>query len=174
MSAGGASDSTQGKPIQCKAAVAWEPSKPLTIETVEVAVPKEREVRIKVLHSGVCHTDAYTLGGLDPEGAFPCILGHEGGGIVESVGPNVKGFKPGDHVIPLYIPQCKECKFCKHPKTNLCSKLGQLRAVVSCLMVQHALHAKGRVSITLWAPVPFLSTLWWLTFLFARLILLHL
>lgn len=116
-------DSTQGMPIYCRAAVAWEPSEPLKIETVEVDVPKQGEVRIKVLHTGVCHTDSTTLEGLDPEGVFPCILGHEGAGIVESVGPKVTNFKPGDHVIPLYIPQCKNCKFCKHPHTNLCSKI---------------------------------------------------
>lgn len=71
----------------------------------------------------MCHTDAYTLGGLDPEGVFPVVLGHEGGGIVESVGEDVNDFVPGDHVIPLYTPQCKTCKFCIHPKTNLCSKI---------------------------------------------------
>lgn len=76
-----------------------------------------------MLATGVCHTDAYTLGGLDPEGIFPVILGHEGGGVVESVGENVDKFAIGDHVIPLYIPQCETCKFCKSPKTNLCSKI---------------------------------------------------
>lgn len=111
------------QPIQCKAAVAWEPKKPLSIETIEVAPPKAGEVRIKILSTGVCHTDAYTLDGLDPEGIFPCILGHEGGGIVESVGESVESLKPGDHVIPLYIPQCGNCKFCNSPKTNLCSKI---------------------------------------------------
>lgn len=115
--------STAGQVIQCKAAVAWEPKKPLSIETVEVATPKAGEVRIKVLATGVCHTDAYTLDGLDPEGLFPCVLGHEGGGIVESVGEGVTSVKPGDHVVPLYIPQCKDCKFCRSPKTNLCSKI---------------------------------------------------
>lgn len=95
----------------------------MSIEDVEVAPPKANEVRIKVLATGVCHTDAYTLGGLDPEGIFPVILGHEGGGIVESVGENVDKFAIGDHVIPLYIPQCETCKFCKNPKTNLCSKI---------------------------------------------------
>lgn len=109
--------------IKCKAAVAWAPNKPLSIEDVEVAPPKANEVRIRVLATGVCHTDAYTLGGLDPEGLFPVILGHEGGGIVESVGENVDKFVVGDHVIPLYIPQCETCKFCKSPKTNLCSKI---------------------------------------------------
>ncbi|WAQ97005.1 ADHX-like protein [Mya arenaria] len=115
---------TTGKvPITCKAAVAWEAKKPLSIETVEVAPPEAHEVRIKLTHTGVCHTDAYTLDGFDSEGKFPVILGHEGGGIVESVGEGVTAVAPGDHVIPLYIPQCKECVFCKSPKTNLCSKI---------------------------------------------------
>lgn len=114
---------TTGQVISCKAAVAWEPSKPLTIETIEVDPPKNGEVRIKILATGVCHTDAYTLDGLDPEGVFPCILGHEGGGIVESIGEGVTSVKPGDHVIPLYIPQCRDCKFCNSTKTNLCSRV---------------------------------------------------
>lgn len=116
-------ESTVAKTIRCKAAVAWEPKKPLSIETVEVAPPKAGEVRIKIVASGVCHTDAYTLDGHDAEGVFPVILGHEGAGIVESVGEGVTKFKAGDHVIPLYIPQCFECKFCKSPKTNLCPKI---------------------------------------------------
>ena len=111
------------QPIECLAAVAWGPKKPLSIETVTVAPPKRGEVRIKILATGVCHTDAYTLDGHDPEGTFPCILGHEGGGIVESVGEGVTSVKEGDHVIPLYIPECGECKFCKSPKTNVCSKI---------------------------------------------------
>lgn len=114
---------TAGKTITCRAAVAWEAKKPLTLETVEVAPPKSGEVRIKILYSGVCHTDAYTLSGCDPEGLFPVILGHEGGGVVESVGEGVTDVQPGDHVIPLYVPQCGECKFCKNPKTNLCQKI---------------------------------------------------
>ena len=85
--------------------------------------PKTGEVRLKVTATGVCHTDAYTLSGADPEGLFPCILGHEGSGVVESVGPGVTRVQPGDVVIPLYIPQCKECKFCLSNKTNLCSKI---------------------------------------------------
>lgn len=113
--------STAGKVISCQAAVAWGPGKPLEIETVEVAPPKAGEVRIKIVATGVCHTDAHTLSGADPEGCFPVILGHEGGGIVESVGEGVTSVAPGDHVIPLYIPQCYNCKFCKSPKTNLCS-----------------------------------------------------
>jgi len=112
---------TTGKPITCRAAVAWGPKEPLSIETIEVAPPRKGEVRIKILATGVCHTDSYTLDGFDPEGKFPTVLGHEGGGIVESVGEGVTSVKPGDHVIPLYIPQCGECKFCRSPKTNLCS-----------------------------------------------------
>jgi S-(hydroxymethyl)glutathione dehydrogenase/alcohol dehydrogenase len=111
----------ESKIITCKAAIAWEPGKPLVIETVEVQPPKKGEVRIKILATGVCHTDQYTLSGSDPEGVFPCILGHEGGGIVESIGEGVTSVKPGDHVIPLYTPECRECKFCKSGKTNLCS-----------------------------------------------------
>ncbi|VDP83045.1 unnamed protein product, partial [Echinostoma caproni] len=100
------------KIIKCRAAVAWSPKSPLTIETVEVEPPRTGEVRIRITSTGVCHTDAYTLDGLDPEGVFPVILGHEGAGIVESVGPGVTSVQPGDHVIPLYIPQCNDCKFC--------------------------------------------------------------
>ncbi|PRP80694.1 hypothetical protein PROFUN_11653 [Planoprotostelium fungivorum] len=111
----------EGKPITCRAAVAWEASKPLSIETVEVAPPKKGEVRIKLTATGVCHTDSYTLSGKDSEGVFPVILGHEGAGIVESIGEGVTSVKVGDHVIPLYTPECRECKFCKSGKTNLCS-----------------------------------------------------
>ncbi|VDM46146.1 unnamed protein product [Toxocara canis] len=114
---------TVGKVIRCRAAVAWEAKKPLSLEEIEVHPPKAHEVRIKMLYTAVCHTDAYTLGGHDPEGVFPSILGHEGSGIVESVGEGVVDVKPGDHVIPLYTPQCKECEFCKNPKTNLCQKI---------------------------------------------------
>lgn len=114
---------TVGKTITCKAAVAWEAGKPLTLEDVEVAPPKAHEVRVEIYYTGVCHTDAYTLSGKDPEGAFPSVLGHEGAGIVESVGEGVTNVKPGDHVVALYTPECKECKFCKSGKTNLCSKI---------------------------------------------------
>jgi len=114
---------TAGKTITCKAAVAWKASEPLVIEDIEVAPPKNGEVRVRILATGVCHTDAYTLSGADPEGAFPVVFGHEGGGIVESVGEGVTSVVPGDHVIPLYIPECRDCKFCKSGKTNLCSKI---------------------------------------------------
>lgn len=115
--------STASKPITCKAAVAWSAKTPLSIETIEVAPPQKGEVRIKITHTAICHTDAYTLDGHDPEGNFPCILGHEGAGIVESVGEGVTSVAAGDHVIPLYIPQCRNCKFCDSSKTNLCSKI---------------------------------------------------
>ncbi|KAL0467182.1 S-glutathione dehydrogenase [Neurospora intermedia] len=115
--------STAGKTITCKAAIAWGAGQELSYEDVEVAPPKAHEVRIQIKHTGVCHTDAYTLSGKDPEGAFPVILGHEGAGIVESVGEGVTNVKPGDHVIALYTPECKECKFCKSGKTNLCGKI---------------------------------------------------
>jgi S-(hydroxymethyl)glutathione dehydrogenase/alcohol dehydrogenase len=110
-----------GEIIHCKAAVAWESQKPLVVEDIEVHPPRKGEVRIKVLASGVCHTDAYTMSGQDSEGVFPVILGHEGGAIVESIGEGVTTVQPGDHVIPLYIPECRNCKFCLSGKTNLCS-----------------------------------------------------
>jgi S-(hydroxymethyl)glutathione dehydrogenase/alcohol dehydrogenase len=114
--------STLGQPIQCKAMVARQPREPLIEETIIVDPPKAGEVRVKVIANALCHTDIYTLDGQDPEGLFPCILGHEAGCIVESVGPGVVSVKPGDHVIPCYTPQCCEstCIFCQSPKTNLC------------------------------------------------------
>ncbi|KAI0650153.1 alcohol dehydrogenase [Trametes meyenii] len=114
---------TAGKPIQCKAAVCWSAGEPLKIEDVEVAPPQAHEVRIRILHTGICHTDEYTRSGKDPEGVFPVILGHEGGGIVESVGEGVTNVAVGDHVIPLYTAECRECKFCKSGKTNLCGSV---------------------------------------------------
>ncbi|KAF8511168.1 chaperonin 10-like protein [Gautieria morchelliformis] len=114
---------TAGKPINCKAAIVWNAGEDLKVEDVEVAPPKAHEVRIQILYTGVCHTDEYTRSGNDSEGMFPAILGHEGGGIVESVGEGVTSVKEGDHVIPLYTAECKECKFCKSGKTNLCGKV---------------------------------------------------
>ncbi|SCU81452.1 LAME_0B07162g1_1 [Lachancea meyersii CBS 8951] len=114
---------TAGKPIKCIAAVAYEAGKPLTVEEITVDPPKAHEVRVKIDYTAVCHTDAYTLSGVDPEGAFPAILGHEGAGIVESVGESVTNVKPGDHVIALYTAECQKCKFCTSNKTNLCSSV---------------------------------------------------
>ncbi|MEZ4814640.1 MAG: S-(hydroxymethyl)glutathione dehydrogenase/class III alcohol dehydrogenase [Bdellovibrionota bacterium] len=109
--------------MKVKAAVAWAPGEPLKIEEVDLEAPKKGEVLVKLLATGVCHTDAFTLSGDDPEGVFPAILGHEGGGIVEAIGEGVTTLKVGDHVIPLYIPECRECKFCKSGKTNLCQSV---------------------------------------------------
>eukprot|EP00127_Corallochytrium_limacisporum_P000862 Clim_evm5s28 gene=Clim_evmTU5s28 len=114
---------TAGEVIKCRAAVAWEAGKPLSVETIEVDPPKAGEVRVQVTHTGVCHTDAYALSGSDPEGSFPVVLGHEGAGIVESVGEGVTSVVPGDHVILCYVPQCRDCKFCKTTKSNLCQKI---------------------------------------------------
>jgi len=109
--------------IKSKAAIAWGPNQPLSIEEVDVMLPRKGEVLVKVIASGVCHTDAFTLSGDDPEGIFPVILGHEGGGIVEQIGEGVTSVQVGDHVIPLYTPECGECKFCLSGKTNLCQKI---------------------------------------------------
>ena len=107
------------------AAVAWEPKKPLVIEELDLEGPKAGEVLVRMVASGVCHTDAFTLSGEDPEGVFPCVLGHEGGGIVMEVGAGVTSVKAGDKVIPLYIPECRTCKACKSGRTNLCTALNE-------------------------------------------------
>ncbi len=107
--------------IKSRAAVAWGPNQPLKVEEVDVMLPRAGEVLVRIVATGVCHTDAFTLSGDDPEGVFPAILGHEGGGIVEMVGEGVTSVEVGDHVIPLYTAECGECKFCKSGKTNLCS-----------------------------------------------------
>ncbi|XP_075535228.1 alcohol dehydrogenase class-3-like [Dermacentor variabilis] len=119
------------QPITCKAAVAWKVGQPLKVENVEVAAPKHREVRIQISHASLCPTDAQLVDGLGcPEGCvLPCIPGHEGAGTVESVGPGVRRLKPGDRVIPLYVPQCKECDYCRHPRANLCSKISATQSL---------------------------------------------
>lgn len=109
--------------MKTRAAVAWEAGKPLAIEEIDLQGPSAGEVLVRIVATGVCHTDAFTLSGADPEGLFPVVLGHEGGGIVEEVGAGVKSVRPGDHVIPLYTPECGECKFCLSGKTNLCQKI---------------------------------------------------
>ncbi|MBB5736220.1 S-(hydroxymethyl)glutathione dehydrogenase/alcohol dehydrogenase [Xanthomonas arboricola] len=106
--------------MKSRAAVAFGPGKPLEIVEIDVAPPKAGEVLVRITHTGVCHTDAFTLSGDDPEGIFPSVLGHEGGGIVEQVGEGVTSVKVGDHVIPLYTAECRKCKFCLSGKTNLC------------------------------------------------------
>jgi len=109
--------------MDVRAAVAWEKGKPLTIETVQLEGPKAGEVMIEIKATGVCHTDKYTLSGADPEGLFPAILGHEGAGVVADVGPGVTSVAKGDHVIPLYTPECRQCKSCTSHKTNLCTAI---------------------------------------------------
>ena len=111
------------KMIKTRAAVAWGPGLPLSVEEVDLMPPQKGEVLVRIVATGVCHTDAYTLSGKDPEGKFPAILGHEGGGIVEALGEGVTSVSIGDHVIPLYTPECGECKFCKSGKTNLCQAI---------------------------------------------------
>ena len=109
--------------MKTRAAVAWEAGKPLEIEEIDIQGPQAGEVLVRIVATGVCHTDAFTLSGDDPEGIFPSVLGHEGGGIVEEVGAGVSSVKPGDHVIPLYVPECGECNFCTSGKTNLCQSI---------------------------------------------------
>jgi S-(hydroxymethyl)glutathione dehydrogenase/alcohol dehydrogenase len=109
--------------MKTRAAVAFAAGQPLSIETVDLAGPREGEVLVEIKATGLCHTDKYTLSGADPEGLFPAILGHEGAGVVVDVGPGVKTLKQGDHVIPLYTPECRECEYCLNPKTNLCQKI---------------------------------------------------
>ncbi|MGD0073308.1 MAG: S-(hydroxymethyl)glutathione dehydrogenase/class III alcohol dehydrogenase [Candidatus Binataceae bacterium] len=109
--------------MKVKAAVAHKAAAPLEIETVDLEGPKKDEVLIEIKATGVCHTDAYTLSGADPEGLFPTILGHEGAGVVVEAGAAVTSLKPGDHVIPLYVPECRQCKFCLSGKTNLCQAI---------------------------------------------------
>ena len=109
--------------MKTRAAVAFEAGKPLEITEVDLEGPRAGEVLVEIMATGICHTDAFTLSGEDPEGAFPAILGHEGAGVVREVGPGVKSVVPGDTVIPLYTPECRECDFCLHPKTNLCQSI---------------------------------------------------
>ena len=109
--------------MDVRAAVAWQAGKPLDVTTVQLDGPREGEVLVEVMATGICHTDAFTLSGADPEGIFPAVLGHEGAGIVREVGAGVTSVKPGDHVIPLYTPECRECEYCLNPKTNLCQKI---------------------------------------------------
>ena len=109
--------------MDVKAAIALEPGKPLQVTTVQLEPPRYGEVLVEIKATGICHTDAYTLSGSDPEGLFPAILGHEGAGIVVEIGAGVTSLAVGDHVIPLYTPECRQCKFCLSRKTNLCQAI---------------------------------------------------
>src|SRR5204862_7811186 len=109
--------------MDVRAAVAVAAGKPLEISTIQLEGPREGEVLVEIKATGVCHTDAFTLSGADPEGLFPTVLGHEGAGVVVEVGPDVRSLKPGDHVIPRYTPECRECDYCLSGKTNLCQRI---------------------------------------------------
>ena len=109
--------------MKTRAAVAWKAGAPLDIETIDIEGPKAGEVLVEIKATGICHTDAYTLSGADPEGLFPAILGHEGAGIVREVGAGVTTLKAGDHVIPLYTPECRQCKTCLSRRSNLCTAI---------------------------------------------------
>ncbi|MBV9548498.1 MAG: alcohol dehydrogenase catalytic domain-containing protein, partial [Alphaproteobacteria bacterium] len=109
--------------MKSRAAIAFEAKKPLELVEVDLEGPKAGEVLVEIMATGICHTDAYTLDGFDSEGLFPSILGHEGAGVVREVGAGVTSVKPGDHVIPLYTPECRQCKSCLSGKTNLCTAI---------------------------------------------------
>ena len=116
-------DKTGVVKMDVRAAIAFEAGKPLEVDMVQLEGPQAGEVLVEVKATGICHTDAFTLSGEDPEGAFPTILGHEGAGVVVETGPGVTSLEVGDHVIPLYTPECRECDYCLNPKTNLCQKI---------------------------------------------------
>jgi S-(hydroxymethyl)glutathione dehydrogenase/alcohol dehydrogenase len=130
--------------LKVKAAVAWEAGKKLEIEEIDLEGPRAGECLVRLAATGVCHTDAYTLSGKDPEGLFPVVLGHEGAGVVEEVGPGVRELRPGDHVIPLYIPECRECRFCLSGKTNLCVKIRETQGKGLMPDGTSRLSARGR------------------------------
>jgi S-(hydroxymethyl)glutathione dehydrogenase/alcohol dehydrogenase len=120
---------TSSTTMKVRAAICWEAGRPLDVDDIDLDGPRAGECLVRLVASGVCHTDAYTMSGRDPEGRFPVVLGHEGAGIVEEVGPGVASLRPGDHVIPLYIPECRECEFCLSGKTNLCGRLRETQAL---------------------------------------------
>jgi len=150
--------------MKSRAAVAFEAGKPLEIVEVDLEGPKAGEVLVEIKATGICHTDAFTLSGDDPEGAFPAILGHEGAGIVVEVGPGVRSLKVGDTVIPLYTPECRECDFCLNPKTNLCqsqisaNRYVPHRAKGLCRTAAAASLLMANPSCTIWDALLFLTT----------------
>ena len=145
--------------MKTRAAVAWKAGAPLSIETVDLEGPRAGEVLVEVKATGICHTDQFTLSGADPEGLFPAILGHEGAGVVVDVGPGVTTLRRDDHVIPLYTPECRQCKFCLSRKTNLCQ---QIRSTQGRGLMPDAHAAASRStasrSCTTWARRPSATT----------------
>lgn len=131
--------------MKVEAAVAWEAGKPLEIERIELEGPRAGECLVRLAATGVCHTDAYTLSGKDPEGLFPAVLGHEGAGEVVEVGAGVRSLSVGDHVIPLYIPECRECRFCLSGKTNLCARIRETQGKGLMPDGTSRLSARGRL-----------------------------
>src|SRR5258707_5558189 len=148
--------------MDVRAAVAHKAGVPLTIETVQLAEPRTGEVLVELKATGICHTDKYTLSGADPEGLFPAILGHEGAGIVVEIGAGVTSLKPGNHVIPLYTPECRECEYCLSRKTNLCQKIrttqgqGLMPDGTSRISLkgEHVLHYMGTSTFANYTVVP--------------------
>jgi S-(hydroxymethyl)glutathione dehydrogenase/alcohol dehydrogenase len=136
--------------MRTRAAVAVAAGKPLEIMEVNLDDPKEGEVLIEIKATGICHTDEFTLSGADPEGIFPAILGHEGAGVVVKCGPGVKSLKPGDHVIPLYTPECRECPSCLSRKTNLCTAIRDTQG--------KGLMPDGTTRFSMWAGARFPET----------------
>jgi S-(hydroxymethyl)glutathione dehydrogenase/alcohol dehydrogenase len=128
-----------------RAAIAWEPARPLEVGTVELEGPRAGECLVRLKAAAVCHTDAYTLSGKDPEGLFPCVLGHEGAGIVEEIGAGVTSVRAGDHVIPLYTPECRQCKFCLSGRTNLCGAIRETQGRGLMPDGTSRLSARGRM-----------------------------
>ena len=143
--------------MKTKAALAVESGQPLVIEELDLDGPKEGEVLVEVKATGVCHTDAFTLSGDDPEGIFPAVLGHEGAGVVVETGPGVKSVAAGDHVILLYTPECRECEFCLNPKTNLCQSIRETQGQDSCQMEHLDFPSMASRSITTWVVRLFLT-----------------
>jgi S-(hydroxymethyl)glutathione dehydrogenase/alcohol dehydrogenase len=148
--------------MKSRAAVAFKANEPLVITEIDVEGPKQGEVLIEIKASGVCHTDAYTLSGTDPEGLFPAVLGHEGAGVVVDVGPGVRSLAKGDHVIPLYVPECRECSYCTSGKTNLCQAIRETqgRGVMPegtsrfSLKNERILHYMGTSTFSQYTVVP--------------------
>jgi S-(hydroxymethyl)glutathione dehydrogenase/alcohol dehydrogenase len=138
--------------MDVRAAVAHKAGEPLSVETVQLDGPREGEVLVEIRATGICHTDEFTLSGADPEGLFPAILGHEGAGVVVETGPGVRSVAKGDHVIPLYTPECRQCEYCLHPKTNLCQAIRatQGQGLKACMPDVRPQSSANKYSRSVW------------------------